>query len=127
MDAGWLLLLPLVPLVGAAVNGLFGAALQRRFGKRAVTLVAVGVVVAALGLAVGAVGQLAALPAGRRVLVDRAFTMLAVGALRVDFTLVVDALSAVMILVITGVGALIHVYAVGYMADEPAYWRFFAY
>ncbi|HEX8954273.1 MAG TPA: NADH-quinone oxidoreductase subunit L, partial [Polyangia bacterium] len=127
VDAGWLLLLPLVPLVGAAVNGLFGAALQRRFGKRAVTLVAVGVVVAALGLAIGAVGQLAALPAGRRVLVDRAFTMLAVGALRVDFTLVVDALSAVMILVITGVGALIHVYAVGYMADEPAYWRFVAY
>ncbi len=127
MDAGWLFLIPLVPLVGAAVNGLVGARLQRRLGKQAVSVVAIGVVVAAAALALGAVGQLAAMPAGRHLLVDRVFTMLQLGALRVDFTLVLDPLSAVMVLVITVVGALIHLYAVGYMADEPAYWRFFAY
>jgi NADH-quinone oxidoreductase subunit L len=80
-----------------------------------------------MGLAVGAVGQLAAMPDGKRVLVDRVFTMLEVGTLRVDFTLIVDGLSAVMVLVITVVGALIHVYAVGNMASDPAYWRFFAW
>ena len=127
MDAGWLFLIPLLPLCGAAVNGVAGARLQRRFGKRAITVVAVGVMLAAMGLAIGAVGQLAALPEPKRLLVDRVFTMLAVGDLRVDFALVLDPLAAVMILVITVVGAFIHVYAVGYMADEPAYWRFFAY
>ncbi|HEX6837924.1 MAG TPA: NADH-quinone oxidoreductase subunit L [Polyangia bacterium] len=127
MDAGRLFLVPLVPLLGAAVNGLVGAPLQRRFGTRAISFVAVGVLLASMGLAIGAVGQLVALPAGERVLTDRVFAMLAIGELRVDFTLTLDALSAVMILVITVVGALIHVYAVGYMADEPAYWRFFAY
>ena len=127
MDAGWLFLVPLVPLCGAAVNGLAGAALQRRFGRHAIGVVAVGVMLAAMGLAIGAVVQLAAMPTGRHLLVDRVFGMLAVGELRVDFTLTLDALSAVMILVITVVGALIHLYAVGYMADEPAYWRFFSY
>ncbi|MGZ3428883.1 MAG: NADH-quinone oxidoreductase subunit L, partial [Polyangia bacterium] len=127
MDAGWLFLIPFLPLWGAALNGLCGEALQRRFGRRAITIVAIGVMVASMGLSIGAVAQLAALPAGKRVLVDRMFTMLQLGALRVDFTLTLDALSAVMILVITVVGALIHVYAVGYMASEPAYWRFFAY
>ncbi|HXU68983.1 MAG TPA: NADH-quinone oxidoreductase subunit L [Polyangia bacterium] len=130
MDAGWLFLIPLVPLCGAIVNAAFGARLQRRFGRHAVSVVAVGVVVAAMGLGIGAVAQLAALPARDpalgRVLVDRVFTMVDVGGLRVDFTLALDALSAVLVLVITVVGALIHVYAVGYMADEPAYWRFFA-
>jgi NADH-quinone oxidoreductase subunit L len=127
VDAGWLFLIPFLPLWGAAVNGLCGEALQRRFGRHAITFVAIGVVVAAMGLSIGAVAQLAALPAGKRVLTDHLFTMLQLGGLRVDFTITLDALSAVMILVITVVGALIHVYAVGYMADEPAYWRFFAY
>ncbi|MGZ3408609.1 MAG: NADH-quinone oxidoreductase subunit L, partial [Polyangia bacterium] len=127
MDAGWLFLIPFLPRWGAALNGLCGEALQRRFGRRAITIVAIGVMVASMSLSIGAVAQLAALPAGKRVLVDRMFTMLQLGSLRVDFTLTLDALSAVMILVITVVGALIHVYAVGYMANEPAYWRFFAY
>ena len=130
MDAGWLFLIPLVPLCGAMVNAFGGAWLQRRFGRHAVSVVAVGVVLAAMGLGIGAVAQLAALPSGDRalghVLVDRVFTMLEVGGLRVDFTLTLDALSAVLVLVITVVGALIHVYAVGYMASEPSYWRFFA-
>ena len=127
METRWLVLVPLVPLVGAAVNGLAGAALQRRFGKRVISVVAVGVVAVAAALAVAAVARLAALPAGERVLIDRAFSMLALGELRVDFGLTLDPLSAVMIGVITVVGALIHLYAVGYMADEPGYWRFFAY
>ena len=127
MDARWLFLIPFVPLWGAALNGICGAPLQRRFGKRAITAVAVGVVVAAMALSIAAVAKLAALPAGDRVLTDRVFTMLQLGPLHLDFALTLDPLAAVLILVITVVGALIHIYAVGYMASEPAYWRFFAY
>src|SRR5262245_5448463 len=124
---GWLRLIPLFPLLGAALNGLAGARLQARFGRRAVTVVAVGVMLAAAALALAATAQLLLLPLAQRTLVDRVFTMLAIGRLHVDLALVVDPLSGVLMLVITVVGALIHVYAAGYMADEPSYWRFFAY
>ncbi|HET6680674.1 MAG TPA: NADH-quinone oxidoreductase subunit L [Gemmatimonadaceae bacterium] len=55
------------------------------------------------------------------------FTWLLAGDLRVDFALQVDALSMVMVLVITGVGTLIHIFSVGYMQDDPGYPRYFAY
>ncbi len=124
---GWLFLIPLLPLVGAAINGLCGATLQRRFGARVVHAIAIGVMLAAAALALVAVGQLAALPAAARYLHDRVFPMLAVGNLRVDFALALDPLSATLLLVITLVGTLIHVYSAGYMHDDPAQWRFFAY
>ena len=57
MDSGWLFLIPLLPLCGAIVNAAFGARLQRRFGRHAVSVVAVGVVVAAMGLGIGADGD----------------------------------------------------------------------
>jgi NADH-quinone oxidoreductase subunit L len=125
MGAGWLFLIPLLPLVGAVINGLFGAWLQRRFGRHAISVVAVGVMVASTALAVAAVAQLAF--AHQALFVDRLWHMVELGALRVDLTLALDPLSAVMILVITVVGTLIHVYATGYMAADPGYWRFFAY
>src|SRR5262249_26290056 len=97
VDARWLFLIPLLPLCGAVVNGVAGAALQRRFGRRAITVVAVGVMLAAVALAIGAVAKLAALPVGEHLLTDRVFTMLQVGGLQVDFTLALDALSAVLV------------------------------
>ncbi len=54
-------------------------------------------------------------------------TWINAGTLHVDFSFVLDQLSLVMLLVITGVGFLIHVYSVGYMHDEEGYWRYFAY
>lgn len=118
--------IPLLPLLGAAANGLAGAALQRRAGRGAVTAVACAPVALAFALALQAFWQLAALPAGERLLLDRVWTWIAVGALHVDVAFVVDPLSAVMALVVTGVGGLIHVYSAAYMRDEPSYWRFFA-
>src|SRR6185295_3323097 len=57
----------------------------------------------------------------------RLFSWIDVGSLRVDAAFAVDPLSAVMILVVTGIGGLIYIYSTGYMHDDPAYWRFFAY
>jgi NADH-quinone oxidoreductase subunit L len=117
----------LAPLAGAVFNACAGRPLQRRLGRGVVQAVALAAVLAAAAFAVAAVVRLLALPASERHLVDRLWTLLAVGPLHVDLALALDPLSAVMILVITLVGALIHVYAIGYMqADENA-WRFFAY
>src|SRR5581483_6364926 len=74
------------------------------------------------------------LNAGRAVMADAILphaesygSWLDAGSLHVDFTFVLDQLSLVMLLVITGVGFLIHIYSVGYMHDDRGYWRFFSY
>jgi NADH-quinone oxidoreductase subunit L len=80
----------------------------------------------AFAVALAAVLSLAEAPAGAR-LVDQVYTWIQAGPLRADVTFRLDALSAVMVLVVTGVGFLIHVYAVGYMAEDESVARFFAY
>ena len=111
-----LALIPLLPLLGFVVIGLFG----KRLGKPAVSIVAVGLVTLSFLLAATAFAH------GGRLAVDYAEWM-AVGDLKVPFGLVFDPLSGMMALVITGIGALIHLYSVGYMAHEEGYARYFAY
>jgi NADH-quinone oxidoreductase subunit L len=60
-------------------------------------------------------------------LIDRLYTWIELGSLKVDMAFWVDPLSAVMILIVTGIGGLIHIYATGYMHEDRAFWRFFAY
>src|SRR5207249_4132695 len=126
-------LVPLLPAAGFVINGLFGA---RFLSRRAVALLACGVVLLSFLLSVGAVAGLGAgAPgAGPRFTQDL-FEWMPMGpaadggAFSVRWSYALDPLSAVMILVVTGVGFLIHVYAAGYMGPEPpaAYARFFAY
>src|SRR6266851_1756684 len=112
------------PLVGFALNGTL--ALAAPGAKRTVSLVGVGVLVLAFLAAALAVAEFAALgPAAP--LVFRYWEWLPVGDLQVDVALQLDQLSAVMILVVTGVGALIHLFSVGYMHEDPGYARYFAY
>ncbi|HWO42668.1 MAG TPA: NADH-quinone oxidoreductase subunit L [Candidatus Eisenbacteria bacterium] len=116
-----------LPLIGAVVNGLLGAPIQKRFGKGAIGALACAPVVAAFGLSLVAFSQLASLPPEQRFLIDRLYTWVGLGSLRVDMAFAVDPLSAVMILIVTGIGGLIHIYATGYMHDDRAFWRFFAF
>ena len=125
--AGYVGAIPLVPLAGAAVLGLGGAPLQRRFGKLPVSVLACGTVATSFVLSVVAFFQLAGLAPEHRLLLADLFPWVHVGTLNVDVAFGVDPLSAVMILVVTGIGGLIHLYATGYMHDDPGYWRFFAY
>jgi NADH-quinone oxidoreductase subunit L len=127
VPAAYVALIPLLPLAGAAVLGVGGAALQRRLGRGAVSAVACGTVGVSFALSVLAFLQLLALDAHDRLLLATLFPWIHVGTLTVDVAFAVDPLSAVMILVVTGIGGLIHVYATGYMHEDPAYWRFFAY
>jgi NADH-quinone oxidoreductase subunit L len=116
-----------LPLLGAIVNGLLGAKIQKSFGKGAIALIACLPVIAAFGLSVLALTKLMALEPEQRFLVDRLYTWINLGSLKADMAFMADPLSAVMILVVTGVGGLIHIYATGYMHDDKAFWRFFAY
>ena len=66
-------------------------------------------------------------PAEERFLQNTLWNLLTAGRLTVDVAFALDQLSMMMVLIITGIGTLIHVFSIGYMADEPAYWRFFSY
>src|SRR5213078_4354096 len=117
-------LVPALPLVGFVVNGTL--ALARPTAKRAVSIVGVGTLVLAFAAAAIAVAGLARHHATAP-LVFRYWEWIPAGDLQVAFALQLDQLAAVMILVVTGVGALIHVFSVGYMHEDPGYARYFAY
>jgi NADH-quinone oxidoreductase subunit L len=113
-------LIPVLPLLGFLINGLFG----KRLGKGAVGLVAVGSVVASFAWVLKTISALMPLEVAHT---ERYFTWIASGAVDIPYELAVDRLTAVMLLVVTGIGSLIHVYATGYMAHEEGFERFFAY
>ena len=135
--ATWLWLIPLFPLVGAAINAAIGWKLQGLFGepksmkggrgKQLVHSIAVAAMMASFAVAVYSFVQLAGLPAAERTLQQTLWNMFSAGRLTADLAFSLDQLSMVMVLVITGIGLLIHVFSIGYMAEEPAYWRFFSY
>ncbi len=111
-----------LPLAGAAVLLLGGRATDT-WGH----LLGTATVIASFVCGIALFGHLVGLPAADRIVHHTLFSWVPVGALRVDFGLQFDALSACFVLLITGVGALIHLYSIGYMADDPDRRRFFAY
>jgi NADH-quinone oxidoreductase subunit L len=113
-------LIPAFPLAGFLLNGLWG----RRASKTFVNVVGVGSVALSF---LWVLKTLAALGPLETPHIERYFTWIQSGDLRIGFDLVADRLSAVMMLVVTGVGLLIHIYSIGYMAHEGGYYRFFAY
>jgi NADH-quinone oxidoreductase subunit L len=117
----------LVPLIGAAINGLLGSHIQKRFGRPVVGVIACVPVVISFLLAVTAFVQLLGLEPDKRFLLDDMSRWIHIGSLKVNFAWWVDPLSSVMLLVVTGIGGLIHFFSWGYMDDEPSLWRFFAY
>jgi len=126
-QAGYLWLIPLFPAIGALINSLVGIRIQRTFGKRWNHAIAIGMMTLSFLVALRAFAQLLALPAGERFLQNTLWNMMTAGQLSFDLAFALDPLSMMMVLIITFIGTLIHVFSVGYMADEPSYWRFFAY
>src|SRR5437867_1422140 len=109
-----------LPLAGWVINGLAGGRLPRGV----VGAIGCGTVGAACAASVIAAGDRAVAGVG---LTATLFTWFTAGEFTVSAGLLMDRLSALMALVVTGVGFLIHVYSIGYMADDPAYARYFAY
>jgi NADH-quinone oxidoreductase subunit L len=121
---GWVWLAVVLPFAGFLVNGAL--ALWRPQAKSLVSLVGPGVLVGAFAVAVAAFLQLRGMGEHGAVTLTL-WSWLPVGRLQVDAALRVDQLAAVMLLVVTGVGSLIHLFSVGYMRADEGYARYFAY
>jgi NADH-quinone oxidoreductase subunit L len=131
LDHIWLI--PLFPLATAAVMLLVG----RRLANAAVSVLCVGSVLVSFVYAVGAFLELVARPAGERLAQTILFEWIPAGAYHTsggmldrfvaDWGFLLDPLSGVMVLIVTGVGLLIHFYSIGYMGHEGGYYRFFGY
>ena len=116
-----------LPLIGAAINFLLGARLQKMFGKRVIGLIGCGVVIMAFILAARTFFVMLTLPPENRFMLDDLWKWFNVGGLNLDIAFWLDPLSMMMTLIITGVGGLIHIYSTGYMHDDDGFWRFFGW
>ena len=119
MQTLWII--PALPFLGFLANGILG----RRFSKPVINAIAIVSVVFSfakvLAVYFGA-GDLAANP-----IHEHYFTWIQSGAFNVGWDFTVDKLTMIMLMIVTGIGSLIHIYATGYMAHEEGYYRFFAY
>ena len=113
-------LIPALPFAGFLLNGLLG----RRFSKAVVNTIGVGSVLLAFAWVLKTLFGLGDLATPH---VERYFTWIQSGTFSVGLDFAVDRLTAVMLLVVTGIGSLIHIYSIGYMAHEGGYYRFFSY
>jgi len=117
-------IIPLLPLLGCALNGLLGA----KWPKKTVDAVALGSTGLSFVLAIEAVREfLGFYDSNHHAFVKPFFDWIVAGNFRAGFDLQMDQLTVVMVLVVTGVGFLIHIYSTGYMAHEGGYYRFFSY
>jgi NADH-quinone oxidoreductase subunit L len=116
-------IIPALPLAAVALNLLFGD----RLGKRGTAFLACGAVGIAFLFAVRAVLTLAGRPEEERQITEMCWTWMRVGDFKVDVAFMLDPLSSIMVLVVTGVGFLIHLYSTAYMAEDPSFRRFFLY
>jgi NADH-quinone oxidoreductase subunit L len=113
-------LIPVLPLAGAAINGFFG----KKSSRTAVTTIALFFSGAAFAMALWVAIRFSSLVLPYH---EYFAHWIRSGGFTVDFAFYLDQLALVMLLVVTGVGFLIHVYSVGYMWDDPSYYRFFSY
>ncbi len=120
LDHLWIILA--LPLAGAAINGLLG----KNWPKSAVNSVAIGSVSLAFLAVVETVREFLQLRPDHPVL-NSYYAWMTAGPFKVNFALQVDQLTIVMLLTVTFVGTLIHIYSTGYMAHEGGYYRFFSY
>jgi len=116
-------IIPLLPLLGAAVNGLFG----KHWSHRAINAVALGTTGLSFAATLELVREFRHLSADQVPWIQFYFTWIVAGNFRAGFDLQVDQLAIVMLLVVTGVGWIIHIYSIGYMAHQDGYYRFFSF
>jgi NADH-quinone oxidoreductase subunit L len=127
-----LALVPLLPLVGFLINGVWYAFGQAPIGRKKAGVwipgsIAVGCILLSFLVSLLIFFQLLGMSSEHRLIEQVLFPWITVGPLRLDLALRVDSLSTLFTLVITGIGALIHIYSIGYMSHEESPGKFFAY
>ncbi len=121
-DNVWLI--PLFPLIGFLVNGLFGKKIK---DEKIIGGIGALMVFCSFVVAVMTFFKLMGMPGEERIHNVPIFTWIKSGTFQADIAFLIDPLSCIMLLVVTGVGFLIHVYSIGYMTTEEGFYRFFAY
>jgi NADH-quinone oxidoreductase subunit L len=117
-------LIPALPILGFAITALFG----RRLGKRAAWIPVGAVVVSWLiAMTIVPAALTHAEPFGEHGATVALWTWIPAGSFQVEIAFHVDALTATLLIVVTTIGMLVHIYSIGYMSHDPGYWRFFAY
>ncbi|KAA3612743.1 MAG: NADH-quinone oxidoreductase subunit L [Planctomycetota bacterium] len=140
METPWLWLIPLLPFLGTLLNALLHAGVLRRrqqerdlmapavaVPERLAGWIGTGAVALSFLVAVAAFLRLKALPVDERVLTATLAPWIQAGSLDLSWTLSIDPLNAAMMLVVTGVGALIHLYSIGYMHGDKGFCKYFSY
>jgi NADH-quinone oxidoreductase subunit L len=120
-------LIVLLPIAGFAFSALFGRRIQATYGKPAAGLVPVGLVVLTWVVAMGVAFTALTGGFGDHGASVTLWQWIHAGSFSVDIGFTVDNLSAVLLIVVTTIGMLVHVYSIGYMNHDGGYWRFFAY
>lgn len=121
-DNVWLI--PLFPLIGFLINGLLGKKIKNETIIGSIGTLAV---FASFVVSVMTFIKLFGLPADERSVNVKIFTWMTAGNFNADVAFLIDPLSCLMLLVVTGIGTLIHIYSIGYMHGEEGFYRFFAY
>ncbi|MDH5207507.1 MAG: NADH-quinone oxidoreductase subunit L [Burkholderiaceae bacterium] len=115
-----LTLIVILPLVGFLINGLAG----NRLGQRAVSVIGCGLPIISFAITVA---MFVLLMRSGEPRIEIAYTWATIGKTSFEIALYFDRLSAVMTLIVTGIGSLIHIYSIGYMKEDASFARFFAY
>ncbi len=116
-------LIPLLPLSGFLINGILG----KKLGKTLVSWIGCGSVGLSFLISIKVLFELLSFPAEGRVFEKIVFPWIYSGLFKVNVSFLIDPLSGIMLLVVTGVGFLIHIYSVGYMAEDKGFSRFFSF
>ena len=121
MNLLWLI--PVMPLLGATINGAFG----KRLSRGVIGAIASGSVAVSFAISLSAFLQMLSMPEESLPVIRNYFTWIQAGSFQAVCGFMLDHLSGLMILIVTGVGFLIHVYSTAYMQDDPGFYRYFAY
>src|SRR6185295_2074272 len=119
----WLWLIPVSPLLGAVSNGILG----KRLSKTVIGAIGAGTVALSFVISLGAFLQMLHTPESAIPIVRNYFVWIQAGEFHANFGFLLDHLSGLMTLIVTGVGLLIHIYSTGYMHEDSGFYRFFAY
>jgi len=125
-ELSYLWLIPFFPALGCFINAVTGRRLFNRYGELPSKIIALTASWLSFGVALTAFITLLKSPSGT-LLYNKAWTWIQVGHLEANFAFAIDALSGMMVLIVTFVGSLIHIYATGYMKGDPGFWRFLCY
>ena len=118
-DNVWLI--PILPLIGFLINGLFGKKIKN---ETVIGGIAAGAVLGSFVVSCMTLFKLLSLPSTERVAEVKIFSWITSGTFNADVAFLIDPLSCVMIMVVSGVGFLIHLYSIGYMHGEEGFYRY---